>query len=79
MMEEFVREKRFWIYTKLAEKETLRVEAPRREFVTGEGHPYLGHSPEADEPSQDDCFDIIRDTMAFVEDMYRGTAPAPRG
>lgn len=43
-MEEFVREKRFWIFTKLAEKEILRVEAPRREFVSGEGHPYLGRS-----------------------------------
>jgi predicted metal-dependent hydrolase len=43
-MEEFVREKRFWIFTKLAEKETLRVEAPSREFVSGEGHPYLGRN-----------------------------------
>jgi predicted metal-dependent hydrolase len=43
-MEEFVREKRFWIFTKLAEKETMRVEAPSREFVSGEGYPYLGRN-----------------------------------
>ena len=43
-MEAFVREKRFWIYTKLAEKEALRREAPRKKFVTGEGFPYLGRS-----------------------------------
>jgi predicted metal-dependent hydrolase len=43
-MASFVREKRFWIYTKLAEKEALRVEAPRKQYVTGEGFPYLGRS-----------------------------------
>lgn len=43
-MEGFVREKRFWIYTRLAEKEALRQPAPAKAFVTGEGFPYLGRS-----------------------------------
>lgn len=41
-MERFVREKRFWIYTRLAEKELLHRTKPQKEFVTGEGFPYLG-------------------------------------
>jgi len=41
-MEDFVREKRFWIYTKLAEKEALQHPTPEKAFVSGEGFPYLG-------------------------------------
>jgi hypothetical protein len=44
VMEDFVREKRFWIYTKLAEKEALRSPVARKEYVNGEGFPYLGRS-----------------------------------
>lgn len=40
----FVLEKRFWIYTKLAEKDRLQRQAPRKEFVGGEGFLYLGRS-----------------------------------
>lgn len=40
----FVREKRFWIYTKLAEKDRLQRQVPRKEFVGGEGFLYLGRS-----------------------------------
>jgi predicted metal-dependent hydrolase len=40
----FVLEKRFWIYTKLAEKERLLRQVPRKEFVGGEGFLYLGRS-----------------------------------
>jgi len=40
-LEEFVREKRFWLYTKLAEKEALRRPAPPKEFVSGEGVFYV--------------------------------------
>ncbi len=40
----FVQEKRFWIYTKLAEKERLQRRVPRKEFVGGEGFLYLGRS-----------------------------------
>lgn len=44
VMEQFVREKRFWIYTKLAEKDALGPAAPARQLVSGEGFPYLGRS-----------------------------------
>lgn len=40
----FVEEKRFWIYTKLAEKERLQRLVPRKEYVDGEGFLYLGRS-----------------------------------
>jgi predicted metal-dependent hydrolase len=44
VMEEFVREKKFWLYTKLAEKEAMNRKIVVREFVNGEGFPYLGRS-----------------------------------
>jgi predicted metal-dependent hydrolase len=44
VMEQFVREKRFWIYTKLAEKDLLGRSASKKEFVNGEGFSYLGRS-----------------------------------
>ena len=40
----FVQEKRFWIYTQLAEKNRLQRLVPRKEFVGGEGFLYLGRS-----------------------------------
>lgn len=40
----FVLEKRFWIYTKLAEKDRLQRQVSRKEFVGGEGFMYLGRS-----------------------------------
>ncbi|KGS26872.1 hypothetical protein X962_4106 [Burkholderia pseudomallei MSHR7343] len=43
-LREFVLEKRFWIYTKLAEKDRLKRSVPRKEFVGGEGFLYLGRS-----------------------------------
>ena len=43
-MKDFIREKRFWIYTKLAEKEALRQSTPTKEYVSGEGFSYLGRS-----------------------------------
>ncbi|MEZ2309891.1 M48 family metallopeptidase [Paraburkholderia sp. RCC_158] len=43
-LREFVAEKRFWIYTKLAEKDRLKRSVPRKEFVGGEGFLYLGRS-----------------------------------
>jgi predicted metal-dependent hydrolase len=43
-LRDFVKEKRFWIYTKLAERERLQREVPRKEFVGGEGFLYLGRS-----------------------------------
>lgn len=44
LLEQFIREKRFWVYTKLAEKEALRRSVAPKEFVSGEGFPYLGRS-----------------------------------
>lgn len=44
VMEQFVREKRLWIYTKLAEKDALTPAAPTKQLVSGEGFPYLGRS-----------------------------------
>lgn len=44
LIEDFVREKRFWLFTKLAEKEALQRPVPTKEFVTGEGFAYLGRS-----------------------------------
>jgi predicted metal-dependent hydrolase len=40
----FVQQKRHWIYTKLAEKDRLKRQVPRKEFVGGEGFLYLGRS-----------------------------------
>lgn len=40
----FVLKKRFWVYTKLAEKDRLQRLVPRKEFVGGEGFLYLGRS-----------------------------------
>ena len=44
VLSDFVREKRFWLYTKIAEKETRNQPVGGKEFVTGEGFPYLGRS-----------------------------------
>lgn len=44
VLEGFVREKQFWVYSKLAEKEALQHPVVVKEFVTGEGFPYLGRS-----------------------------------
>jgi hypothetical protein len=43
-LEAFIREKRGWVYTKLAEKQLLRRAATTKEFITGEGFRYLGRS-----------------------------------
>lgn len=43
-LERFVREKRFWLLTKLAEKQALRPLVPPRELVAGEGFHYLGRT-----------------------------------
>lgn len=44
VMREFVRDKKVWIYGKLAQKSALRSEPVHKEFVTGEGFSYLGRS-----------------------------------
>ena len=44
LLADFVREKRFWLYTKMAEKEARGQPIGGKEFVSGEGFPYLGRS-----------------------------------
>lgn len=43
-IENFVSEKRIWIYQKLAKKKALNREGPKREYVNGQGFLYLGKS-----------------------------------
>ncbi len=43
-LSQFVRENRFWLYTKIAEKESRQQPVGSKEFVSGEGFPYLGRS-----------------------------------
>jgi len=43
-LRQFVDEHRVWIYTKLEEKQTQARPKFPREYVSGEGFPYLGHS-----------------------------------
>jgi predicted metal-dependent hydrolase len=43
-LRDFVSEKRFWIHTKLAEKDQLQRKVPRKAFVGGEAFLYLGRS-----------------------------------
>ncbi len=44
VMATFVRDKKFWLYAKIAEKESRQRPVVGKEFVTGEGFPYLGRS-----------------------------------
>jgi predicted metal-dependent hydrolase len=45
VIEDFIREKQSWLYTKLAEKEAVQQKPmSSREFVSGEGFHYLGRS-----------------------------------
>lgn len=43
-LRDFVSEERFWIYTKLSEKERLQRKIAHKEFVGGEGFLYFGRS-----------------------------------
>lgn len=43
-LRQFVQEKSFWIYSRLAEKERLLRAVPTKEYVDGEGFLYLGRS-----------------------------------
>lgn len=43
-LRDFVEDKRFWIYKKLAEKAEMQRIVPHKEFVNGEGFLYLGRS-----------------------------------
>lgn len=43
-IEDFVREKRPWLYGKLAEKKAMQQPASPKQYISGEGFPYLGRS-----------------------------------
>ncbi len=43
-IEETARQKQFWVYSKLARKYLLMPSGPAKEYVSGEGFPYLGRS-----------------------------------
>ena len=43
-LEAFIREKRGWLYRKVAEKNAVRHAVPVKKYVSGEGFPYLGRS-----------------------------------
>ena len=44
LLEGFIQDKQFWVYTKLAQKDALSHPVQTKEFVTGEGFRYLGRS-----------------------------------
>lgn len=43
-LEAFIRERRGWLYRKLAEKQRVQQAVLAKEYVSGEGFPYLGRS-----------------------------------
>ena len=43
-LEAFVRQKRPWLYRKLAEKQALQRPVSAKQYISGEGFPYLGRS-----------------------------------
>jgi predicted metal-dependent hydrolase len=69
----FIMEKRFWIYTKLAEKNRLQRQVPRKEFVSGEGFLYLGRNHRLkliDE--QDASLKLVNGRFALRHDAQAG-------
>lgn len=69
----FVSEKRFWIYTKLAEKDRLQRQVPRKEFVDGEGFLYLGRSHRLKwVESQDAPLKLVNGRFALRHDAQAG-------
>lgn len=73
LMREFVREKKTWIYTKLALKDARQAVRAEKEFVSGEGFSYLGRShrlvlvDQQDRPIVLDhgCFVMLRSEVAL--------------
>lgn len=77
-LREFVIQKRFWIYTKLAEKDRLQRKVPRKEFVGGEGFLYLGRTQRLKLVDEQDSvlklvngrFALRRDAQASARDHF---------
>lgn len=69
----FVTEKRFWVYTKLAEKDRLQRKIPRKEFVGGEGFLYLGRSHRLKlVETQDVPLKLVNGRFALRQDAIAG-------
>lgn len=71
LMEQFVREKQFWIYTKLAEKEALRHTVPRKQYVSGEGFWYLGRSHRLELVGDEESRVHPKDPLKLIEGRFR--------
>ncbi|WP_082889329.1 M48 family metallopeptidase [Methylomonas koyamae] len=72
-LRDFIIEKRFWIYTKLAEKDRLQRRVPRKEFVNGEGFLYLGRSHRLKlVEHQDAPLKLANGRFALRQDMQDG-------
>ncbi|PLK49338.1 M48 family metallopeptidase [Uliginosibacterium sp. TH139] len=72
-LREFVSEKRFWIYTKLAEKDRLQRKVPRKEFVAGEGFLYLGRTHRLKlVDGQDSPLKLVNGRFALCRDAQAG-------
>jgi hypothetical protein len=72
-LRDFVSEKRFWIYTKLAEKDRLQRKVPRKEFVGGEGFLYLGRSHRLKMvETQDTPLKLVNGRFALRHDAQAG-------
>ena len=66
----FVEEKRFWIYTKLAERDRLHRTVPRKSFVDGEGFLYLGRTHRLKlVPDQDAPLKLVNGRFTMRRDM----------
>jgi len=72
-LRQFVSEKRFWIYTKLAEKDRLQHQVPHKEFVAGEGFLYLGRSHRLKlVDDQDSPLKLVNGRFALRHDAQAG-------
>lgn len=83
-MADFVREKKFRLYRKLAEKETLQQPSTAKEFVSGEGFPCLGRSHRLLlVPDQEDPLKLPGGRFLLQAERLRGWVPGvglePRG
>lgn len=70
-LERFAREKRFWIYSKLAEKEALQHVTSAKEYVSGEGFWYLGRSYRLLLVDEDDEWVSQREPLKLVGGRFR--------
>jgi len=69
----FVRQRRLWIYTKLAEKDRRQRPAQRKEYIGGEGFLYLGRSYRLKLVAEQDVpLKLVAGRFALREDALRG-------